>query len=112
MRFHTFRNMRAQKARNHTILKHMGVEERSLYFARLSMPSQDAAAITEISSKLACFAAALMLNGLIAAGMNYLFNGQIRHDTAERGLVPAVKLQITPGITVVAAERSPDRKLR
>jgi hypothetical protein len=29
---------------------------------------------TEISSKLTCFAVALMMNGLILAGVNYLFN--------------------------------------
>jgi hypothetical protein len=112
MRIHTLEHMRARKARNHTILKHMGVEERSLYLARLSMPSQEATMNAEISSKFACFAAALMLNGLIFAGMNYLFDDQIRHHPAEPSLMPAVKLQITPGVTIVAAERSPDRKLR
>jgi hypothetical protein len=39
-----------------------------------------------ILSKLATFAVALMMNGLIIAGVNYLFNDQVRSHTAEMAL--------------------------
>jgi hypothetical protein len=116
MRLHELEQMRAKKIRNNAVLKHSGVEElSSTYFTRLKMPSQDATANDEISSKLACFAAALLMNALIFAGANHLFNSQIRHHTATYRLprpMAAVPLQITPGVTIVDAERSPDRKLR
>jgi hypothetical protein len=41
---------------------------------------------TEISSKLACFAVALVMNGLIFAGVNYLLNGEMRRDASWRSL--------------------------
>jgi hypothetical protein len=37
--------------------------------------------IPEISSKLAAFAVALMMNGLIIAGVAYMFNVQVDHQT-------------------------------
>jgi hypothetical protein len=98
MTFHSLEHARARRARNHTVLKNLGVQELSLtYFTRLRMPPQVATMNTEIPSKLACFAAALMMNGLIFAGMNYLFSGQIRHHTAGPRLIAAVALQITTG---------------
>jgi hypothetical protein len=47
---------------------------------------------TQISSKLAALAVALMMNSLIAGGVAYLFNGQIQqsatntssHDAADQ----------------------------
>jgi hypothetical protein len=36
----------------------------------------------EIPAKLAAFAAALMMNGMLAAGMAYLFNAPLEHHTA------------------------------
>jgi hypothetical protein len=35
---------------------------------------------TQISSKLAALAVALMMNSLIIGGVAYLFNGQIQHN--------------------------------
>jgi hypothetical protein len=102
MRFRSLELVRATKARNHTGLKNLGVQEPSLtYFTRLRMPPQDATVNTEISSRLACFAVALMMNGLIFAGMNYLFNGPIRHHSAGPRIMVAVALQVTPGVTIV-----------
>jgi hypothetical protein len=116
MRLHELEDMRAKKIRNNTALKDLGIEElSSTYFTRMRRLSQDATANNDISSKLACFAAALMMNGLIFAGANYLFNSQIRHHAAAYRLpkpMAAVPLQIMPGVMIVDAERSPDRKLR
>jgi hypothetical protein len=36
---------------------------------------------TQISTKLAALAVALMMNGLIIGGVAYLFNSQIQHTT-------------------------------
>jgi hypothetical protein len=44
---------------------------------------------THILSKLATFAVALMMNGLIIAGVNYRFNDQVRQHTAEIALARA-----------------------
>jgi hypothetical protein len=44
---------------------------------------------TPISSKLAIFAAALMMNGLIIAGVNYLFKAPMRQHTGEIALAHA-----------------------
>jgi len=48
---------------------------------------------TQISSKLAAFAVALMMNSLIIGGVAYVFNGQIQqHSTAislDRGAAQA-----------------------
>ena len=44
---------------------------------------------THILSKLATFAVALMMNGLIIAGVNYRFNDQVRQHTAEIALAQA-----------------------
>jgi hypothetical protein len=41
---------------------------------------------THILSKLATFAVALMMNALIIAGVNYLFNDHVRQHTAEMAL--------------------------
>jgi hypothetical protein len=41
---------------------------------------------TETSSKLACFAVALMMNGLIFAGVNYLLDGKMQQDASWRSL--------------------------
>jgi hypothetical protein len=41
---------------------------------------------TNILSKLATFAVALMMNALIIAGVNYLFNDHVRQRTAEMAL--------------------------
>jgi hypothetical protein len=45
--------------------------------------SQDNAMNSPIWSKLATFAAALMMNGLIIAGVNYLFNHEVHQPIAE-----------------------------
>jgi hypothetical protein len=44
---------------------------------------------THILSKLATFAVAVMMNGLIIAGVNYLFNHQVHPHTAEIALTQA-----------------------
>jgi hypothetical protein len=44
---------------------------------------------THILSKLATFAVALIMNGLIIAGVNYLFNHQVHPHTAEIALAQA-----------------------
>ena len=76
MTLHSLDHVRAEKYRHHTVRKSAGVEEPSLIsFARSLTAYQDAIMKTEISSQLAGFAVAFMMNGLIFAGMNYLFNG-------------------------------------
>jgi hypothetical protein len=44
---------------------------------------------TQISSKLAALAVALMMNSLIIGGVAYLFNGSLHSHTAVAGLVQA-----------------------
>jgi hypothetical protein len=83
MTLHSLDQVRAQRARHHIVLKNSGVEEMSLRsFASSRTAYPDKTITAEISWKLACFAAALMMNGLIFAGVNYLLNGNIRRDTA------------------------------
>jgi hypothetical protein len=44
---------------------------------------------TQISSKLAALAVALMMNSLIIGGVAYLFNGQIQHNATGVALARA-----------------------
>jgi hypothetical protein len=44
---------------------------------------------TQISTKLAALAVALMMNSLIIGGVAYLFNGQLHQHTAITSLVQA-----------------------
>jgi hypothetical protein len=44
---------------------------------------------TQISSKLAALAVALMMNSLIIGGVAYLFNGQIQHHATSVSLARA-----------------------
>ena len=44
---------------------------------------------TQISSKLAALAVALLMNSLIIGGVAYLFNGSLHSHTAVAGLVQA-----------------------
>jgi hypothetical protein len=47
---------------------------------------------TQISSKLAALAVALMMNSLLIGGVAYLFNGPSQPHTAVLGLVQATSL--------------------
>ncbi len=44
---------------------------------------------TRISSKLAAFAVALMINGVIVGATAYLFNSQLRQNSVTVSLQPA-----------------------
>jgi hypothetical protein len=52
---------------------------------------------TQISSKLAALAVALMMNSLIAGGVAYLFNGQIQQsatNTLSHGAATLAALEV------------------
>jgi hypothetical protein len=87
MTLHSLDRVRAGKGRRHIVLKNSGVEEISLTsFARFRTAHPDTIMKPGISSKLVCFAVALMMNGLIFAGVNYLLNGKMRQDASWRSL--------------------------
>jgi hypothetical protein len=50
---------------------------------------------TQISTKLAALAVALMMNSLIIGGVAYLFNGQLHQHTAITSLVQATTTTTT-----------------
>jgi hypothetical protein len=76
MTLHSLDQVRAGKAPPHIVIKDSGIEEMSLTSFASSRTAYPGTSInTEISSKLACFAVALMMNGLIFTGVNYLLNG-------------------------------------
>jgi hypothetical protein len=83
MTLHSLDHVRTGKAGHHIVLKNRDVEKLSLAsFARLRTVYRDTIIKTGISSRLACFAVALIINGLIFAGVNHLFHGKVRLDTA------------------------------
>jgi hypothetical protein len=55
----------------------------------LREPSQNTIMNTQILSKLAALAVALMMNGLFIAGVNFLLNVQLHQHTAEMALAQA-----------------------
>jgi hypothetical protein len=77
----------------------------------LRKPSQDAIMNTPILSKLATLSAALMINGLIIAGVNFLFNVHMHQHTAAIALAQAnggSAVADHARVAVLYAERCPD----
>jgi hypothetical protein len=78
MTAHSLDQMRVGKAPPHIVIKNSGLEEMSLTsFANSRTVYPDTDTNAEISPKLACFAVALMMNGLIFTGVNYLLSGKM-----------------------------------
>jgi hypothetical protein len=87
MTLHSLDFVRAAEARHRIVLKNSGVEELSLTsFAGSRTTHPDIVVDSGISSKLTCFAVALMMNGLIFAGVNYLFISDSHRDSTRISL--------------------------
>ena len=69
---------------------------------------------TEMSSKFEALAIALMINGLIFGGVNYLFNGQLPQRTARASLAQTDCGRTAAdraAVTAVNADRCPRNSL-
>ena len=69
---------------------------------------------TEMSSQFEALAIALMMNALIFAGVNYLFNGQLHQRTTRVSLAQTDCSRTAAdraGVTIVNADRCPKHSL-